>query len=123
MIGDHHMGPDQMTVGCDAAQGPRQLQGRNLRLTLADADGNRVAGVIPLVEVLHLPLRRGHHSGHLVGQVDAGLRAQAEGGCVFGDGVDAQLLRQRVEKGVARQRNGLLDIQHAVVLSQWKKRP
>ena len=112
-----------MAVGRDAAQSPRQLQRRNLRLTLADADGNRVAGVIPLVEVLHLPLRRGHHSGHLVGQVDAGLRAQAECGCVFGDGVDTEFLRQCVEKRVAGERNGLADIQHAMVMIAVEEAP
>src|ERR1035437_5431253 len=115
LVRHHHVGAYKMTAGSDAAHGARQLQRRHLRLTLANADGNRVAGVIPLVEVLHLPLRRGHDSGHLVGQVDAGLRAEAEGGGVFRDGVDAQFLSQRVEKSVAGERNGLFYIEYAVV--------
>ena len=63
-----------------------------------------------------LPLRGGHNAGHLVGQVNAGLLREAEGGGVFRNRVDAEFLRQRVKEGVAGERNGLLNTEYTVML-------
>ncbi len=108
-------------TGGDAAESTGQLQRRGGDGSLTDADRDDLAGVPLLVEVLHLPCGRGHGSGDLVRQVDAGLLREAERGGVAGDGVDAELVREGVEVGVARPRNGVVDVDHAVMLVARKE--
>ncbi len=106
----------KMTVGRDAADIARQLNGRHRHRALPDAHRDGLAGKPFFVEGMQLPLRAGHQPGGLVGQIDPGRLSQSHLVRVFGNGVDTQPVGQRVEVGVARPRNGVLDVHHAVML-------
>ena len=110
------VGPAQHAAGGDATEGAGQLQRGYLDCALADADGDGLAGVPLVVLRLHLPGLAGHHAGGLVGQVDAGLDADADLVAVTGDGVDAEPVSQRVVEGVAGIRQRVVDVDRAVVL-------
>src|SRR5882757_4469360 len=64
---------------------------------------------------LELPERGRHVAGDLIGQIDARLLREAEGGRVFGDGVDTEAIGERVIEGVAGVGDGVVDVDHAVV--------
>ena len=65
--------------------------------------------------VLQLPLFGRHDTRCLVRQIDARLAAQPQGMRPFRDRLNAQPLRQRVVVGVAGVRDGVVDIDSAMV--------
>ena len=82
-------------------RGVRELQRRGQIVALADAHRDGVAGEPLLLEAALLPFLRGQQSADFAVDVDAGLLAEAELADELVDGVDAQILRQAVEIGVA----------------------
>ncbi len=103
-------------AGGDSAERAGELQGRDGDGALADADRDHLAGVPLLMLRLELPGGGGHGAGDFVGKVDAGLLREPYRGGVPGDGVDAELFGEVVVEGVAGPRDGVVDIDHAVML-------
>ncbi len=68
-----------------------------------------------LVLSLQLPRDRGHDACGLIRQIDACLLADAERASVLCDGVDAKTSRERVVEGIAGVRDGIVDIDEAVM--------
>ena len=89
--------------------------------SLADADGDDLACVPLLMLGLQLPGGGGHGAGDLVGQVDAGLLADANGGGVLRDGVDAEPVGEGVVEGVAGVGDGVVDVDRAVVACRRRR--
>ncbi len=83
------VGHNQAAAHGDRGDRAHQLHRRDCHRALPDAHRNRFPGEPLLFEVPNLPLLRGHHSGHFVGQVNAGFLSQTKSGSVFGDAVDA----------------------------------
>ena len=100
-----HVRPLHHTVAGDAAEGARQLDRRDRHRTLSDADGNGLACVPLLLEVLDLPLFRGHHARDLVGQIDVRLLSKAEDARVFRNASDTEAIGECIEVRVT----GLVD--------------
>ena len=115
LTGEDDVGTMHNSAGGDAAESAGELDGRGGDGALADADGDDFAGVPLLVLGLELPGGGGHGAGDLVGEIDAGLLREAERGGVFGDGVDAEAVREGVVEGVAGLGDGVVDVDHAVV--------
>src|SRR5215471_16208745 len=67
-----------------------------------------------LLEVANLPLFRGHDAAYFLRQINIGFLAQSECGGILGDAINPQLLRQGVEKYVARLINRLADLHRAM---------
>ena len=100
-------------VGHERAE-PRELQGRDGDLALADGHRHRLPRVPGQPLDAQLPLRAGHQARGLVGQVDPGGRAQAELLPPGGEARDLQLDPELVEVDVARPRDGLPEVDDAV---------
>src|SRR5260370_8212041 len=111
----------QRSAGGYAAESTGELKRGGGNRALSDAGGDALAGVPLLVEVLHLPGGGGHGSGDLIRQVDTGALGKAQRGGVAGDGIDAQLIGEGIEVGVARPGDGVMDVNHAVMLVARKK--
>ena len=92
-----------------------QLNRRNCYRSLPDADRNGFSRKPLLLEVADLPFFRRHDSADFLRQIDAGFLSQAKRGRVFGDALDPQLFRQRIEEDVAGLVNRLAQIHCAVV--------
>jgi hypothetical protein len=103
-------------TGGDAPDSAGQLNGRRGDGSLPDADRDDFAGVPFFMLGLQLPGRGGHGAGDFIGQVDAGLLRQAKRRCVARDGVDTEVVGEGVVEGVAGERNGVVDVDCAVVL-------
>ena len=110
------MGPLEHAAGGNSRQRTRKLQRRHLDRPLSDAYGDGLARVPLFMLCPQLPGRGGHGASGLVGQIDSSLLPQADFGPVLRDGVDAQLLRERVVVGIAGPRDGVVDVHHAVVV-------
>src|SRR6185312_8248728 len=94
--------------------GRGELHRRGEHVALADADAHRVARVPLLPETLHLPRLRRREPGKLALDVDAGLLAEAEAREEIVDRVDAELVGEPVEVGVARDDDRAVHVHQAV---------
>src|SRR6202041_3649021 len=116
LVGKDDMRTTEHAARGNTAEGAGELDRRRGNSALADADRDGLAGEPLFMLSLQLPNRGGHDPGDLVGQIDASLLREAEGVSIFCDGVDAKTVCQRVVKRVARIRNGVVNVDHAVVL-------
>ena len=111
--------PD-LAAGGDDAGVVRQLQRRHREITLADAEVHGLAREPHLVrrprEGFRLPLARGQDAGLLPADVDAGPAAEAERRHERGDPIHAQHIGQAVEVDVAGARDGIIEIDGAMLL-------
>src|SRR6202012_535347 len=104
------------TAGSDAAESARHLERRDFAGALSNARGDGLPGV-PLVMLrFELPLFAGHDAGGFVGNINAGLVADADLVSVVRDGLDAELVGERVVEGVAGVWQRAVNVDHAVVL-------
>ncbi len=123
LIGEDRVRADKMTSGGDAADDASELDRRGFDGALADGNVERLIGVPAVVIGLHQPLRGWHQAGLLAGQIDAGFFSVAEFFRVLGDAVDAKLVAKLVVVGVAGIRNGIVNIDRAVLLIAVMEEP
>src|SRR4030095_6079065 len=87
---------------------------RGVTVPRADRHREGLAGEPGLLEAPLLPLRVGDETCLLVLERHARRQAEPEAARVVGDGVDAELLAERVEEHVARLDDGPVQVDGAV---------
>src|SRR5438034_979383 len=115
-----HARPPDLAAHRDDAGIVRQLDRRDGKVPLADAEAHRLSrephAVLRTRERLLLPLARGQDPGLLAADVDAGRLAKAERSHERGHAVDPDLVGEAVEVDIARARDGIVEIDRAVML-------
>src|SRR6185436_21104179 len=110
---DHMRAENAAVVGKDR-RGKRKLHRRGEVVALADANRDGVADEPLLLEAALLPVLRGQQPVDFAFDVDTGFAAQAELADEIVDGVDAEVVGQTVEIGIAGLDYRLVHVDQAV---------
>ena len=104
---------DGAAIG-DGCHHPGHLDGSGQIVTLADGYRDRIAFVPGLMESSLFPGQGSHQARHLLVQIEAGGRAQAEAPAPLGDAFNAQAPAHLVEIDVAGMHYGPVEVHGAV---------